>query len=67
MSRGRSAASASSTANRSKRSVVIDLDAPEGRNLFRSLAERSDILVEDRTPGYFAGLGLGYTRSFVRS
>ena len=47
-------------ANRSKRSVVIDMDAPEGRDLVRALAERSDILVEDRTPGYLAGLGLGY-------
>ena len=49
-------------ANRSKRSVVIDMDAPEGRDLVRSLAERSDILVEDRTPGYLAGLGLGFEK-----
>ena len=49
-------------ANRSKRSVVIDLDSAEGRDLVRALAERSDILVEDRTPGYLAGLGLGFEK-----
>ena len=47
-------------ANRSKRSAVIDLDSAEGRDIVRALAERSDILVEDRTPGYLASLGLGY-------
>ncbi len=47
-------------ANRSKRSAVIDLDAPEGRETARGLAERADILVEDRQPGYLARLGLGY-------
>ena len=36
------------------------MDSAEGRDLVRALAERSDILVEDRTPGYLAGLGLGY-------
>ena len=47
-------------ANRSKRSAVIDLDTQEGRDTVRALAERSDILVEDRTPGYLARLRLGY-------
>ncbi len=49
-------------ANRSKRSAVVDLDTAEGRDIVRALAERSDILVEDRTPGYLARLGLGYER-----
>ena len=42
------------------RSVAIDMNAPEARDLVRALEELSDILVEDRTPGYMAGLGLGY-------
>ena len=49
-------------ANRSKRSAVVDLDTTEGRETVRALAERADILVEDRQPGYLAGLGLGYDK-----
>ena len=49
-------------ANRSKRSAVIDLDTQEGRDAVRALAERADILVEDRHPGYLARLGLGYDK-----
>ena len=49
-------------ANRSKRSAVVDLDTPEGRETVRAMAERADILVEDRQPGYLAGLGLGYDK-----
>ncbi|MBF8266660.1 MAG: L-carnitine dehydratase/bile acid-inducible protein, partial [Dehalococcoidia bacterium] len=47
-------------ANRSKRSVVLDVNTSEGQELVRSLAERADILVEDFAPGHLAGLGLGY-------
>ena len=47
-------------ANRSKRSVVMDLNVPEDRERVRALAERADILVEDFAPGYLASLGLGY-------
>jgi crotonobetainyl-CoA:carnitine CoA-transferase CaiB-like acyl-CoA transferase len=47
-------------ANRGKRSVVLDLSAPEDRAKVCALAERSDILVEDFAPGYLAGFGLSY-------
>ncbi|MBI4236125.1 MAG: CoA transferase, partial [Chloroflexi bacterium] len=47
-------------ANRSKRSVVLDIRSPEDRERIGALAQRADILVEDFTPGYLAGLGLGY-------
>ncbi|MBF8268263.1 MAG: Formyl-CoA transferase, partial [Dehalococcoidia bacterium] len=47
-------------ANRSKRSVVLDMNAPGDRDQIRALAERSDILIEDFAPGHLAGLGLGY-------
>ncbi|MPY94261.1 MAG: CoA transferase [Acidimicrobiia bacterium] len=46
--------------NRNKRSLSIDLRRPAGRDLFLSLAARSDIIVENFTPGTLAGWGLGY-------
>jgi crotonobetainyl-CoA:carnitine CoA-transferase CaiB-like acyl-CoA transferase len=47
-------------ANRSKRSIVLDLNVPERRERVRALAERADILVEDFARGYLTSLGLGY-------
>ena len=47
-------------ANRSKRSVTIDLKHPGGRALFLDLAERSDVVLENFRPGVMARLGVGY-------
>jgi crotonobetainyl-CoA:carnitine CoA-transferase CaiB-like acyl-CoA transferase len=46
--------------NRGKKSIVIDLKAPEGLALARDLAVRSDILIENYRPGVMDRLGLGY-------
>src|SRR2546422_7926576 len=46
--------------NRNKRSVVLDLDRAEGRDLARRLAERSHVLVENFRLGKMEGWGLGY-------
>lgn len=46
--------------NRNKRSVVIDLKAPAGQELVRELAETSDVLVENFTPGLMKRFGLDY-------
>ena len=46
--------------NRSKRSVVIDINSEEGTRHLLSLVERVDIIVEDFLPGYLDNLGLGY-------
>lgn len=43
-----------------KKSLVIDLETPEGRQQLRTLVEQADILVEDRPAGYLDWLGLGY-------
>ncbi len=43
-----------------KRSLVLDLDAPEGRERVAALAERADILLESAGPGVMDALGLGY-------
>ena len=47
-------------ANRSKRSVAIDLKRDAGRALFLDLAARSDVLLENFRPGVMERLGVGY-------
>jgi crotonobetainyl-CoA:carnitine CoA-transferase CaiB-like acyl-CoA transferase len=46
--------------NRNKRSIALNLKSEEGRELFRRLARRSDILVENFRPGTMENLGLHY-------
>jgi crotonobetainyl-CoA:carnitine CoA-transferase CaiB-like acyl-CoA transferase len=45
-------------ANRNKRSVTIDFTRPEGQRLVRSLAERSDVVIENFKPGGLERYGL---------
>ena len=44
--------------NRDKRSLAIDLKREEGRAIFRRLAERADVIVENLRPGTMGDLGL---------
>ncbi len=46
--------------NRNKRGIVLDLRSDEGRKVFRHLAERADVFVENFRPGTLERLGLGY-------
>jgi crotonobetainyl-CoA:carnitine CoA-transferase CaiB-like acyl-CoA transferase len=46
--------------NRGKRSITIDLKHPRGRELVVELVRRSDVLVENFTPGTMDRLGLGW-------
>jgi DNA-binding Lrp family transcriptional regulator len=46
--------------NRGKRSISIDLRKEEGKELFRSLADRVDVVMENFTPGTMDRLGVGY-------
>ncbi len=46
--------------NRGKRSITVSLDKPEGRQLIRDLASRSDILLENYKVGTLAKFGLDY-------
>ncbi|MFF5856935.1 CaiB/BaiF CoA transferase family protein [Streptomyces sp. NPDC012751] len=45
--------------NRNKRSVVVDLKAPDGPARVLGLAERADVLVEGYRPGVAERLGVG--------
>ncbi|MER7347238.1 CaiB/BaiF CoA-transferase family protein [Streptomyces aurantiacus] len=45
--------------NRNKRSVVVDLKAPEGVERVLALVERADVLVEGYRPGVAERLGVG--------
>jgi crotonobetainyl-CoA:carnitine CoA-transferase CaiB-like acyl-CoA transferase len=46
--------------NTSKRSVVLDLEAPDGRDRFRELAAVADIVIEAEPPGSLTERGIGY-------
>src|SRR6185312_11660436 len=46
--------------NVNKRSVVLDLETAEGRELFRRLVDSADVVVESRPPGALDQQGIGY-------
>jgi crotonobetainyl-CoA:carnitine CoA-transferase CaiB-like acyl-CoA transferase len=46
--------------NTSKRGITLNLETPEGKELFRRLVATTDILLETFPPGYLPALGLGY-------
>ena len=46
--------------NRGKKSVLLDLKNPEGKDLFLRLVEKVDVVMENFTPGSMDRLGLGY-------
>lgn len=46
--------------NSNKRSLTLDLKTDEGTTIFRDLASKADVVVENFRAGAFAALGLGY-------
>jgi formyl-CoA transferase len=46
--------------NRNKKSVTLNLKAPEGRDLFLSLAATADVVLENFRPGTMTDLGIDY-------
>jgi crotonobetainyl-CoA:carnitine CoA-transferase CaiB-like acyl-CoA transferase len=48
--------------NRNKKSITLNLKAPEGRELLEKLAKTSDVLLENFRTGTMEKLGLGYAR-----
>jgi crotonobetainyl-CoA:carnitine CoA-transferase CaiB-like acyl-CoA transferase len=46
--------------NRNKRSITVNLKAPEGVEVIKSLAKKSDVLLENFPPGTTHKLGIAY-------
>ena len=46
--------------NRNKRSVVVDLKSPEGKEIILKLAAQSDVVLENFRPGVMDRLGLNF-------
>lgn len=46
--------------NRSKRSVLLDYQTPDGRDRFLDLVKKADVVVEQFRPGHLDRLGIGY-------
>jgi crotonobetainyl-CoA:carnitine CoA-transferase CaiB-like acyl-CoA transferase len=53
--------------NRGKRSVVLDLKQPHGRDALLALADTADVVVEGFRPGVAGRLGVGYETLCARN
>ncbi|MFL5443627.1 MAG: CaiB/BaiF CoA transferase family protein [Myxococcales bacterium] len=53
--------------NRNKRSVVVDLKHPDGKEILFRLAERADVLIENFRVGTVAKLGIDYLEVKARN
>lgn len=47
--------------NTNKRSITLNIESPDGREILKKLVKKADIMVETFQPGYLEGLGLGYS------
>lgn len=46
--------------NYDKKSITLNLESDDGRELFKNLVKTADVVVESFPPGYMDSLGLGY-------
>lgn len=46
--------------NLNKRGITLDIETPDGGDIFKRLVKSADFVVESFEPGYMASLGLGY-------
>ncbi|NWF54271.1 MAG: CoA transferase [Syntrophaceae bacterium] len=46
--------------NRNKKSLTLDLKAPEGKEIFYELTRKAEVVMNNFTPGTMEKLGLGY-------
>jgi len=46
--------------NRNKKSVALDIQSEEGREVYRDLVKTADVVIENLKPGSVEKLGLGY-------
>ena len=53
--------------NRNKRSITLDLESADGRDVFHRLLDGAHFVIESDDPGYLAARGLGYRDLSVRN
>lgn len=46
--------------NTNKRGITLDVTTPRGRDLFRQLAAKADVVIENQKPGALASWGIDY-------
>lgn len=46
--------------NTNKKSITLDIESTQGKEIFKKLVEDADFVIESFTPGYMESLGLGY-------
>ncbi|NMC31775.1 MAG: CoA transferase [Veillonellaceae bacterium] len=46
--------------NRNKKGMTLNLKAPKGKQIFKDLVKKADVVLENYRPGTMAKLGLGY-------
>ena len=46
--------------NRNKRSITLNLKAPEGKEMFLEMVKQADVVISNYRPGVMERLGLGY-------
>jgi benzylsuccinate CoA-transferase BbsE subunit len=47
--------------NSNKKGITLDIEKPEGRELFGKLVANADFVIESFSPGYLDKLGIGYS------
>ena len=55
------------SANRSKKSVLIDIKSTDGRSLLKRLIDSADVVVDNFRPGVMDAMGLGYQELAARN
>ena len=46
--------------NANKRGITLDIETADGKEIFKRLAEKADVVIESFEPGYMQKIGLGY-------
>ena len=45
--------------NANKRSITLDIETADGREIFKKLVKTADVVIESFSPGYMDKIGLG--------
>ena len=53
--------------NASKQGITLNIEDPEGKEIFKKLADTADVIIESFTPGYMDALGIGYAALSARN